>query len=43
MSDRALNRWVRARVLFRSLFIQASFNPEGMQNLGLLYALYPAL
>jgi PTS system mannose-specific IID component len=43
VTGRALNRWVRARILFRSLFIQASFNPEGMQNLGLLYALYPGL
>ncbi len=31
------------RVLHRSLFLQASWNPEGMQNLGLAYALYPAL
>jgi PTS system mannose-specific IID component len=34
---------VRARVLWRSLFLQASWNPQGMQNLGLAYALYPAL
>ncbi len=27
----------------RSWFLQASWNPQGMQNLGLAYALYPAL
>ncbi|MBX7113867.1 MAG: PTS system mannose/fructose/sorbose family transporter subunit IID [Myxococcaceae bacterium] len=43
MTPRALSSWVRLRIFMRSLFIQASFNPEGMQNLGLLYALYPAL
>ncbi len=31
------------RVFLRSLFLQASWNPKGMQNLGLVYALYPAL
>lgn len=31
------------RVFFRSLFLQASWNPRGMQNLGLAYALFPAL
>ncbi len=31
------------RVFFRSLLLQASWNPQGMQNLGLAYALYPAL
>src|SRR5262249_21391788 len=34
---------VKARVLLRSLLLQASWNPKGMQNLGLVYALYPAL
>ncbi len=40
---RALSGWTRWRVLSRSLFIQAGFNSEGMQSLGMLYALYPAL
>jgi PTS system mannose-specific IID component len=31
------------RVFWRSLFLQASRNPQGMQNLGLAYALFPAL
>lgn len=31
------------RVLLRSLLLQASWNPQGMQNLGLAYALFPAL
>lgn len=31
------------RVFLRSLFLQASWNPRGMQNLGLAYALFPAL
>ena len=31
------------RVFARSLFLQASWNPQGMQNLGLAYALFPAL
>jgi PTS system mannose-specific IID component len=30
-------------VFVRSLFLQASWNPQGMQNLGLAYALFPAL
>jgi PTS system mannose-specific IID component len=30
-------------VFLRSLFLQASWNPKGMQNLGLAYALYPGL
>jgi mannose PTS system EIID component len=38
-----LSRGVRLRVLVRSLFLQASWNPKGMQNLGLAYAVYPAL
>lgn len=32
-----------ARVFLRSLFLQASWNPQGMQNLGFAYALAPAL
>lgn len=40
---KALDRATRWRVFFRSLFIQAGFNAEGLQSLGLLYALYPAL
>ena len=39
----ALGAGVLARVFFRSFFLQASWNPQGMQNLGLAYALYPAL
>jgi PTS system mannose-specific IID component len=31
------------RVFFRSLFLQASWNPQGMQNLGIAYAVFPAL
>jgi PTS system mannose-specific IID component len=31
------------RVLWRSLFLQASWNPHGMQNLGFAYAMEPAL
>ena len=40
---RAFGFGVLARVFLRSLFLQASWNPQGMQNLGLAYALYPAL
>jgi len=36
-------RIVLFRVFLRSLLLQASWNPKGMQNLGLAYALYPAL
>jgi len=36
-------RSVLLRVYWRSLFLQAAWNPQGMQNLGLAYALYPAL
>ncbi|HYV45148.1 MAG TPA: PTS system mannose/fructose/sorbose family transporter subunit IID [Myxococcaceae bacterium] len=35
--------WTLLRVFGRSLFLQASWNPQGMQNLGLAYALFPAL
>lgn len=38
-----LTGWVLLKVFARSLFLQASWNPQGMQNLGLAYALYPAL
>lgn len=38
-----LSRAVLWKVFFRSLFIQASWNPQGMQNLGLAYTLFPAL
>jgi PTS system mannose-specific IID component len=31
------------RVFLRSLSLQASWNPKGMQNLGLAYAVFPAL
>ncbi len=31
------------RVFWRSLFLQAGFNPQSMQSLGLVYALQPAL
>lgn len=44
MSTRGtLSRTVLLRVFLRSLFLQASWNPKGMQNLGLAYSLYPAL
>ncbi|MFL5387875.1 MAG: PTS system mannose/fructose/sorbose family transporter subunit IID, partial [Myxococcales bacterium] len=32
-----------ARVFFRALFIQAAWNPRGMQNLGFADAISPAL
>lgn len=38
-----LSRWVLWRVFLRSFFLQASWNPQGMQNLGLAYAVFPAL
>jgi PTS system mannose-specific IID component len=38
-----LSKGVLLRVFLRSLFLQASWNPKGMQNLGLAYALFPAL
>jgi PTS system mannose-specific IID component len=38
-----LTAWVRWRVFWRSLFIQAGYNPQGQQSLGLTYALLPAL
>ena len=38
-----LSRGVLWSVFLRSFFLQASWNPQGMQNLGLAYALYPAL
>ena len=38
-----LPRLLLFRVFLRSLFLQASWNPQGMQNLGLAYAVYPAL
>lgn len=38
-----LDAWTLWRVFARSLFLQASWNPQGMQNLGLAYALFPAL
>ena len=40
---RALGPSVLFRVFFRSFFLQAAWNPQGMQNLGLVYTLYPAL
>ncbi len=40
---KTLTRTVRARVFWRSLFIQAGYNPRGQQSLGLTYALLPAL
>ena len=42
-APRALSRMVLLRVFLRSLFLQAEWNPQGMQNLGLAYAVYPAL
>ncbi|MGZ6029197.1 MAG: PTS system mannose/fructose/sorbose family transporter subunit IID, partial [Myxococcaceae bacterium] len=38
-----LPRSLKIRVFLRSLLLQASWNPKGMQNLGLVYALFPAL
>ncbi|MFL5343884.1 MAG: PTS system mannose/fructose/sorbose family transporter subunit IID [Hyalangium sp.] len=38
-----LSRSVLLRVFLRSLALQASWNPKGMQNLGLAYSLFPAL
>jgi PTS system mannose-specific IID component len=38
-----LGALVRMRVVWRSLFIQAGYNPQGQQSLGLTYALLPAL
>ncbi len=38
-----LGPWVLLQVFVRSLFLQASWNPQGMQNLGFAYALFPAL
>lgn len=38
-----LPRGVLFRVFLRSLFLQAAWNPQGMQNLGLAYAIFPAL
>ena len=40
---RLLSRMTLARVFGRSLFIQAGFNTESLQTLGLVYALEPAL
>lgn len=34
--------WAMARVFWRSLQLQAAWNPKGMQNLGFAYALWPA-
>lgn len=42
-AERGPSAWTLARVFWRSLFLQAAWNPEGMQNLGFAYALYPAL
>ncbi len=39
----SLTTGVLLRVFLRSLFLQASWNPAGMQNLGLAYAVFPAL
>lgn len=38
-----LSRLTLWRCFFRSLFLQAGFSTEGMQSLGLVYALSPAL
>ena len=39
-STSSIPRSIRWRVFRRSLFLQASWNPKGMQNLGLAWALY---
>lgn len=41
--ETSLSRGILLRVFLRSLLLQASWNPQGMQNLGLAYALFPAL
>ena len=38
-----LPTWALARVFLRSLLLQATWNRRGMQNLGFVYALWPAL
>jgi mannose PTS system EIID component len=43
LEPRQVSSWTLLRVFGRSLFLQASWNPQGMQNLGLAYALFPAL
>ena len=40
---RRVSRAALARVFFRSLFLQAAWNPRGMQNLGFADAIAPAL
>src|SRR5512137_100889 len=40
---RTLGHATLLHVFARSLFLQAAWNPKGMQNLGFAYALYPAL
>ncbi len=42
-TEAKLSHGTLLRVFLRSLLLQASWNPQGMQNLGLAYALYPAL
>ena len=42
-SEARLSQTTLLRVFLRSLALQASWNPQGMQNLGLAYALFPAL
>ncbi|AKU92225.1 PTS system mannose/fructose/sorbose family transporter subunit IID [Vulgatibacter incomptus] len=39
----ALPGRIRLRVFLRSLLLQASWNPRGMQSLGMAHALWPAL
>jgi PTS system mannose-specific IID component len=43
MAAGVLPKGVVVKVFFRSLFLQAAWNPQGMQNLGLAYTVYPAL
>jgi PTS system mannose-specific IID component len=38
-----ISKGALARMFWRSLFLQASWNPRGMQNLGFAYAMGPAL
>jgi len=40
---RRVRRPTLARVFLRSLFLQAAWNPRGMQNLGFAHAITPAL
>jgi mannose/fructose/N-acetylgalactosamine-specific phosphotransferase system component IID len=40
---RRVSKATLVRVFWRSLFLQAAWNPRGMQNLGFAHAMAPAL